>query len=268
MPNVPPYLGRDRCPERRVVRNNRVTAPTRNSLDSTAPYIISPRNSLVLSDRPWFRWNAVAGVTTYRVEIPRLGWQVETTDTQIRYLGETLLEPGRRYRLLVEADNGKTSRQGDEVTGFTLVDASIAQQVNSQIAQLEQQELSQESLTLAIAFLYLEYDLQAEAVEVLTGAIARGIESVSIDRLLGEVYYQSGLAELARSSFEKALMLARSLSDLEAQALTLSSLGKVEQLLGNPNEAIAYLEQAQTNYQQLGDEMEVQQLEEAIEEIR
>ncbi|MDJ0577978.1 MAG: hypothetical protein QNJ65_22815, partial [Xenococcaceae cyanobacterium MO_234.B1] len=79
------------------------------------PYIISPRNTALLNNRPILRWNAVPGATRYEVLVQdaslTLDWQTETSNTEIEYPGEPPLQPDSYYLLIVETDKGNSSEE-------------------------------------------------------------------------------------------------------------------------------------------------------------
>ncbi len=240
--------------------------------NETIPYIISPRNTALLTNRPILRWNAVPGATRYQVRVQDAGltldWQTETSNTQIEYPGKPLLQPDSYYLLIVETDKGKSSEeeQGTDLS-FTLLDVQKAESVRTEVAQLKQQELTQEAEGLALAYLYQSYDLKAEAIESLEGLVKQQSQTVAVYQLLGDLYLQVGLSQQAKSPYLKALELAQNNEDVEGQAETQVGLGEAEYGLNDKEEAIAWLKKAQENYLLLGDRSQVQALEKRITEV-
>ncbi|NEP53445.1 MAG: hypothetical protein F6K65_33480, partial [Moorea sp. SIO3C2] len=84
-------------------RPNRRRRPSRNS-NKKIPYIISPRDTALLTNRPILRWNAVPGATRYKVRVQdasfTFDWQTETSNTEIEYSGPPL-QPDFSYRVIV-----------------------------------------------------------------------------------------------------------------------------------------------------------------------
>ena len=228
---------------------------------SAIPYIISPRNTSLLNDRPILRWNAVSGATSYIVQVQGSGvdWQQKTVATEIEYPGEPPLEKGLRYRVTVVADNGASSRSERRV-GFTVLDDQKADSVLAAVEKLKQQGLTKEAEGLALAHLYRGNNLQAEAIELLEGLVKGGSQTVAVYRLLGDIYQQGGLSRLAKERYLKALELADA-GDVEGQAAIQAGLGEADYALGNEDEAVQWLEKATAGYEGLGDKSQVQELE-------
>jgi hypothetical protein len=81
---------------------------------SAHPYIISPRRTLLLDDKPLIRWNAVPNATRYTVRLREPSgviWQTEVKQVEVRYSGTPVLQPGVGYALIVEADTGASSTE-------------------------------------------------------------------------------------------------------------------------------------------------------------
>lgn len=264
----------DGCPSGTpiVTRPNSRRSPSR-APNETIPYIISPRNTALLTNRPILRWNEVPGATRYQVRVQDAGltldWQTETSNTQIEYPGEPPLQPDSYYLLIVETDNGKSSEeeQGTDLS-FTLLDAQKTESVGTEVAQLKQQQLTQEVEGLTLAYLYQSYDLKAEAIELLEGLVKQGSETAAVYQLLGDLYLQVGLNQQAKTPYLQALEIAQRTEDLEGQAKAQFGLGKVEYGLGKKTETIEWLTQAQTNYQKLGDRSKVEEVQQWIKDFQ
>ncbi|MDJ0599144.1 MAG: tetratricopeptide repeat protein [Crocosphaera sp.] len=255
--------------KRTETRPNGGSGPTR-APNETIPYIISPRNTDLLTNRPILRWNAVSGATHYKVRIQDAGltldWQTETSNTEIQYPGEPPLQPDSYYLLIVETDQGESSEEEQGVDlSFTVLDTQKAQSVQTEVAQLKQQKLSQEAEGIALAYLYESYNLKAEAIELLEGLVKQGNQTVAIYQLLGDLYLQVGLSKQAKSPYLQALELAKATEDVEGQAEAQFGLGQVEV---QKTEAIGWLTQAQTNYQKLGDMPKVEEVQQWIKDFQ
>jgi Tetratricopeptide repeat len=241
--------------------------------NETIPYIVSPRNTALLTNRPIFRWNAVPGATRYQVRVQDAGltldWQTETSDTKIEYPGEPPLQPDSYYLLIVKTDTGKSSEeeQGSDLS-FTLLDVQKAKSVRTEVVKLKQQQLTQEAEGLALAYLYQSYNLKAEAIELLEGLVKQGSQTGTVYQLLGNLYLQVGLSQQAKSPYLKALEIAQRTEDVEGKAEAQVGLGQVEYGLGKKTEAIEWLTQAQTNYQKLGDKSKVQEVQQWIKDFQ
>ncbi|NEO90820.1 MAG: tetratricopeptide repeat protein [Moorea sp. SIO3G5] len=264
----------DGCGSRQQIatRPNRRRRPSR-APNETIPYIISPRNTALLTNRPILRWNAVEGATSYRVLVQDAGltldWETKTSNTEIDYSGPPL-QPDSYYLVTVKTNTGKSSEeeQGAEVN-FTVLDAQKAESVESEVAklkqQLKQQQLTQEAEQLGLAYLYQRYDLKAEAIALLEGLVKQQTQTVAVYQLLGDLYQEVGLSQQGKRLYSQALELAKGTGNLEGQAEAQVGLGLVE---GKKTQAIGWLTEAQSNYQKLGDRTKVKQVKQWIKNFQ
>lgn len=197
------------------------------------PYIITPRATLILNDRPLLRWNAI-DTESYQVKVigDGVNWEVQVQENQVRYSGELPLQPGGNYQVIVYANN-EASSLDEEVQGFgfKLVDERTGQRLQHQIAQLQQQSLSETGKALAIAHLYSSEGLFAEAIATLETLANNETQTAAVYRLLGELYWQIGLPLLAEQSYKRAIELAVSPKDAEDKAAAQTGLGEIYRVL-------------------------------------
>ncbi|NEP61934.1 MAG: tetratricopeptide repeat protein [Symploca sp. SIO2G7] len=237
--------------------------------NSSIPYIISPRRTNLLNPQPKLRWNPVPGATSYTVSIKGEGvdWKTKVSDTQIVYPGEQPLQPGGYYLLIVRADTGASSTDEPIIPGglgFSLLEATSAQQVRSQAAEIAQQPWTKQAKTLALVNLYLKYGLTFEAVEMLEDLVNGGVETAPIYNKVGELYLNFlALAPQAKTYYAQAVKLADS-NDIEEQTVAQEGLGQVQARFGNQDEAIRLLTMARDGYEALGDTERVSQLEKQL----
>jgi hypothetical protein len=259
------------------------------------PYIIAPRHTLLLSDRPVFKWNAVPGATHYTLRLmgaQDMIWeQASVQTTLIAYSGQTPLEAGRHYALVVSAHPGKSS--GVETTAgvdFIILRQPEAEAVRSEIERIKQAGLSEAMTALKLAEMYADYTLPnqgresyglpndtfksyhltAGAIDTLQSLITNGQESPEIYRMLGDMYWQSGLALLARDAYLRSIDLASSLSvdDREERLLAQERLGDIYSAIRDPSQAMAWYSRARVNYLFLGDEQRANGLQQKILELK
>ena len=252
-------------------RNNRRT-PSR-APNETIPYIISPRNTALLNNRPILRWNAVPGATRYKVRVQDAGltlnWQTETNNTQIGYLADKPpLQPGYNYSLIVETEQGKSSEKEEGIDlSFTVLDTQEAESVRTELDKLKQLKLTQEAATLGLAYLYQSYDLKAEAIKLLETLLKRGSQLGAVYQLLGDLYLQVGLSQQAKNPYLQAMELAKQTEDIEGQAEAQEGLGEAYYGLNNKEDAVAWLKKAKDNYIVLGEQSKPEELNKRIAEI-
>ena len=255
-----------RCPDRgddKIAWNN---API--------PYIISPRRTQLLGNKPTLRWNPVAGATSYKLSIlenkAKLNWEMTVNGTEAVYPGEPVLKPGVKYRLIVEANTGVSSEsplvEGD--TEFRLLDEKDAEAVKEAVRTIEQQVPNAASQKLAIAQIYRSANLNAEAIETLESLLAAGVETAPIYRMLGEMYQgRSQLMPQAEIYYKKAIDAAKS-DDIEELTDARYGLAQVYSSMRNYPEAIQYLKLSKEGYQSLGDLPMVEKIEKQLQDAQ
>ena len=259
------------CPqssEPQLVRGESAIGNTRGSSDPLIPYIISPRATSLLDLTPTLRWNSVPGAKKYSLRISGTDWQAESNNTEYVYDGQAPLQSGVDYLLIVEADNGKSSQdEGAPGLGFSLLSDEEAGHVHAAAAMIEELTLSDKAKGFALAQLYSGQGLHAEAAELLEGLADAESPAANVCRALGDLYQQVGLPILAESNYTNALDLAEAIGDIEGTAAAQAGLGEVYAALGNKNEAVRWLTQAQTGYENLGDSQRASQIATQIAEL-
>lgn len=243
-------------------RNGR-TANPRGPEDALVPYVISPRNTAVLSDRPDLRWNAVPGVNQYQVSLMNgetLLWTKEAPTSRISYPTDAEpLKPGIHYRLVIEAANGRISTEEEPITSFTLLSesqAAIVQQAEAQFAPPTTLETA-----LPRANFYAGFELYSEAINTLETIVAEGTTSATLYRQLGDWYTRSGLSLEAEDRYLRAIPLAA--NDLAEQARIQAALGELYEAIA-PQEAAKYLTQAKESYEKLDNQLKAKEMQERI----
>ncbi|MGK7927139.1 MAG: tetratricopeptide repeat protein [Spirulina sp.] len=248
--------------------------------DTSIPFSVSPRRTKVLKSEPILRWNPVAGATSYLVTVTgvsedgrEMEWSEKTTDTSIVYIpqsDEQVLQPGWDYLLVVETDTGIASFEEPVQLGgmgFQLLDETEEQEVRSRQYSFIQQSISLEAKGLAIARLFLEYDLISEAILLLESVVPMS-ETAALHLLIGELYQDRLLiAPPAAKHYQRAIALADE-ANLEEKALAYEGLGRVRTAMQNFTEAIDLLTTARGIYEELGNRDRVEELDKTIQELR
>lgn len=223
--------------------------PTRDPLNTRIPYIISPNRTWLVNNKPTLRWTAVPGATSYvvRVSGPGVNWVREVKNNSIIYSGEPSLRPVEQgYLLTVQADNGEPSAKAI----FGLLDTHQATRVKTAQERITNQNLPAEAKILALVELYIGQELIAEATEQLE-TVAAGSQTAAIHYLLGDLYAQVELFPQALLSYQQAVKLAKITKDIEGQAMAAYRLGEVYTVLGNPDKAAYWLQQARQGHEVL-----------------
>jgi predicted negative regulator of RcsB-dependent stress response len=261
------------CPRGTASRPRKVARGQTRGQNALTPYIISPRNTDLLSDRPLLKWNPVTGATRYQVKLQGggLDWQTETNETQVLYGGQEPLKLGVKYLLIVTTTTDKEASSKKEVGAdlmFGLMTTEKAKVVKEEATNLKKQGLSPEAETLALAYLYEGNNLKAEAIALLQPLSQQKSQNRVVYSLLGDLLLQTNLNQQAQQAYEQALALAQKSGDQEGEAEAQSGLGEASFGLGKKEEALSWLKKAQASYGALGDESQAQVLAQRIEKIQ
>ncbi|MDJ0553779.1 MAG: tetratricopeptide repeat protein [Microcoleaceae cyanobacterium MO_207.B10] len=233
------------------------------AITDNIPYLISPRHTLLLPDKPLIlRWNPVAGATRYTVRIKSPSeyiWETEVTENQALYSGNIPLKTGLRYKVIVHTDTEVSSldeespfsKQDYLGIGFAVISKSKQQEILVKNEQLTQ-KLDGEAQVLSIAEFYQQQGLNAEAIAILESFINSGNYTSAVYRILGEIYQQIQLPELAKDYFFKSAKLTE-VDDVVGSAKIEAALGEVYATLGSKEEAIRWLKLAFNKYEKLGE---------------
>lgn len=263
------------CPSR-PPGNGRSILPPR-PVDRYIPYIISPRATRLLSDTPTLRWNDATDASSFTVTVRGRGlsWTKQFSREQVCqdgickvvYPGDEPLQPGVSYKLVVEADTNRASTEDTTGgLGFKLIESDRAEEVQEIARRIEEQDVPKEFKILALAELYADYDLTAEAIETLEG-LEQDEKIAPVYRLLGDLYRRIGLVLEAEVEYLEAVELAKATENLEALAAASAGLGEVQYARGNREEGVSLLEEAKAIYEQLEDRERVGELEERLAQL-
>ena len=232
------------------------------------PYLITPRRSKLLNNRPLIRWQSVPGATSYTLKVrdvkaSKVVWETKIEGTEVVYGGEQTLQENTSYRLIVEAeiDSNTTissTQESERVQSLKLIDGETATKVNLAKENIEQQQWDEITKKLAIANLYLQDELVSEAVLILEDLVKNSSATRAIYRQLGDLYFQKLLlVPQARDYYLRALTLS---GDLEETTVIQEELSRVYRSLGEKEEAIKWLNLAKAGYESLGDYEQVEEL--------
>lgn len=266
-PNVPRSNG----------RGDKLATGTIGGTNPNIPYIISPRHTLLLSRTPILRWNPVVGAKRYVVKIlspTGVVWQTETAKSEIQYPGQPILQPGVPYSLVVQSDNSgvSTADTGSNIEFRILRDAEH-RIIESQLSNLLSAKRLPTAVALSLSDYYSDYTLPpaaepayrlSEAEAATYGLVAEGIEILSpliqaktssplVYRMLGDLYWQTGLVLPAIEQYHKAIAFSKKPEELENSTEAQLRLGEIYAATGDRSLAIKWYERAKEGYLLLGD---------------
>ncbi|NER24951.1 MAG: hypothetical protein F6J96_30470 [Symploca sp. SIO1C2] len=257
--------------------NNNRCPISRNEEDPNTPYLISPRNTKITESQPLLNWNPVEGATSYRVEFVGTDWSTEVEGTLARYDGEEVLQTDWYYEVTITAYAGEKDIAVSSGAGFTILSEEEYQQLEVVAKELEEQFSQRQVLAIALVNLYRDYELYADAIDVLQYLLSEGQQRAGVYQLLGQTYWDVDLLALAKAQFLKALEAAESEENLELQGSLQASLGEVTDLLATTQEgfqeAVDWLQGALVSYQGLEEltveeEARIAEIEERLVEVK
>ena len=240
------------------------------------PYVISPRRTALLDSRPNLRWHPVAEASHYTATLLKNGteevWSEETTATEINYPSDSpALEPGVEYILVVETDTEAFSLDAPTLpggVGFRLLDEEKAEEIRAAKAEIQNLDLDETAKALALAFLYSENGLTAEAIAILESLAASTTDSSPIHHQLGNLYWNYlSLSAEASEHYQQAAALAET-ERLELLAEAKDKLGQFEEERGNIDKATEFLSAARELYDSLGDWLRVRELDLKLNQMK
>lgn len=260
-------------------------------IDDTIPYIISPRNSLVLKSEPIIRWNKVYGAREYTVEVissEGLIWRTNTKDTQIIYAGEPL-KRSRPYNIVITTDTGKSSIKDTPANiGFEILGDEI-NYLQTKLAQIPTNDLSIEVYAMTLSHFYRDYvdsvlptideeflkgvfnfyyNLNSEAIPVLEHLVQQGKKSPLIYRNIGDLYIKIGVFRIAENYYLKTINLSKNPEDLEDKTLAHHNLGWMYEEINDFEKSLNHYKQAKDGYTLLGDFDMTKKIQTDIEELK
>lgn len=267
-------------------------AGTLGGINPFIPYLITPRHTLLLSSTPTFRWNAIPKTTQYTVNLrgsTGVVWQKQVKNNFLVYPGLPRLQPGTNYSLVIKANTGKTSQdEGTSNLDFRVLRKSEAAAIEAEVIKITKLGLSEQVTALMLANLYSRYtlpqdaisayglsadifksyNLSADAIATLETSAKIGKQSIIIYRSLGDIYWQTGLAQKAIDNYLAAIKLTKNDEDLEEKILAQFALGEVYAATDDNKQAINWYSQAKDGYTLLGDSRRADFLKKQIESLQ
>ena len=245
-------------------------AALRGEQGDQVPYIMRPRNSALLSDRPELQWNTLPGVDSYTVSLIGDDGQerppVTAEGGELAWpAGWPSLEQRATYVLVVEGGGTRSDEGNEQHTGlgFWLLETADAEQVRALESRLRAQSLGSSAADLLVAELYLGRDLRAEASQLLEG-LSASTGSASVWLALGKAYLETGLTAEAGGALDRAAVLASETGERQVEAAALVGLGLAARLEDESATAEIHLQDARALYEQIGDQDGVEQVEQLL----
>ena len=261
-------------------------------IDDTIPYLITPRHTLLLNDRPKMRWNAVAGAKEYTVSLLADGkpsWEKVSTKNELQYDGPKLI-PGVSYAFIITTDTGVSSTRdrdpkslklsknldfrimrSEEVSTFLPKDLSDIDAILRTAKAYREYRIPENRTNLYKLNLYnyTSYGLMAEAVQILEAYLLSNKDSRLTRLALAEMYLELGLLKLAEKNFLMVIEGANRETDFEEQLKAHSLLGLMyEKYFKDTCKAIFYYEKAASDFTSIEDSTSAQNYQESANSIK
>jgi tetratricopeptide (TPR) repeat protein len=142
------------------------------------------------------------------------------------------------------------------------------ERVKSEVGAIDKQVPNENAQKLAIANLYLNTNLIAEAIEILENIQKAGVETPPINRALGDMYLEKlQLVPQAEVYYSKAINTAKP-DDIEELTAARYGLGQVHSAMRNNLEAMKYLRMAKDGYTTLGDLPMAEKVEKQLQDLQ
>lgn len=210
------------------------------------PRIISPYDTALLNDKPSLSWFTIQATNNYNLSLtdvtglePKQETSVnnpsKTAEGEIRidYPFERPLQPGSRYKLLVE---GKIESAGNRAAPgearFKMLSREEIDRVRDIVDKINKLNLpTEQKILLDLSSVYSAKHLVYEMREILEQMAKDGNQTPQIYRSLGDIYSKQGLLDLAKRRYEQAVNLATAQRDNNELEAARSALERVNDVL-------------------------------------
>lgn len=190
-----------------------VAAPTlRSGSSATTPEPLEPRSSDVLTDRPAFRWRAVAGAVRYTVRLSNDRgelWSQDCEQPELAFPANATALADGEYLWEVQAfgDRGPLERASATFRVLPAIESDAVRTVLGRIQASAGGEDTAAGRYLGGAYLFQRGMLNA-AAEQFSALTRLAPGSPAPHEALGDVYRAVGLTDLADAAYEKARSLS------------------------------------------------------------
>ncbi len=193
---------------------------------SSAPILLSPRNTAIRQARPDFYWQPISGAAGYRLSVKTTDgqtWHRETRATHLAY-------PQNAPSLGSEGVNTVRLEAMDvalppDLGIFWLLDRAELDQIAQAEAEIQSLPLGRSAKTFLMAQVYGRWNLRSDAIQLLEDLI-RSESSVASDvwLQLGNLYLETALYAQAESAYQHALSTATAIDHDHSRAVALIGL--------------------------------------------
>lgn len=238
---------------------------TRKPVNALIVLVVAPRATAVLSPEPIIRWQAVEGAAQYRVSVA--DWTSPIiAKTETRYPESAPpLNPETGYRAVVTIVAPQSlagiSSADDQTPGlgFTVLKPDEAKRIRMSELGIQRLDISETAKKLLVSDLYANAGLKSEALAVLEDLFSKSSNS-AVALMLGKLYDQVSLPQLAETWYRKAFQLAVNEDRIEPQAQSLEGIAFIIRDLRGRKAADQFVSQAIDKYRALGSQNDEKRL--------
>lgn len=262
------YEGGIPCPGPTVLikRKGSEIVPLKGKTLDFIPYIISPRQTKLMTASPILKWNPLSGVTTYNIIVrgDGLKWDAEVAATEMEYpLDAPRLVPGATYKLIVVGGSHSSEEEKTPGIGFSLLSSKEMDEVKAEETKIKGLALENVASRFIIGHLYASEELRSEAITIFE-ALSTELEQPAIYRALGDLCLEVRLYFYAQERYARALELSKEMGDKEGEAAALAGLGLAYYGDRNNDEALKHLRAALATYGEIGDSEKIAEVSKAL----
>jgi hypothetical protein len=156
------------CPNWNVIIDKAPPDGILGGINPNIPYLISPRHTLLLTNTPTIRWNAVYGAKHYTLSLLnniQVVWRTQVKDSVVNYQGKPALQPVVPYSIEVVTNTGKSSTEDKALSlNFIILRPTEVTSIKNQVAKITQISMSQQLKALTLANYYSSYALPRKLI--------------------------------------------------------------------------------------------------------
>lgn len=184
--------------------------------ERNTPTLLNPYSSALLNTRPYLSWYAMAGATSYTVQVKGkdVNWERTVSKNALPYPQEQpAMQYGNVYKVTVIANQGDSPVTASSSVLIVSPESEV-QQVRATVKQIQNLNLPQDETAFDLDTVYMSQDLLTEAINTLKARIQAGSQNPTLYRILGDRYLEAGLPDSAKREYTTAAVLAKKADNL------------------------------------------------------
>lgn len=214
--NAPPRQTQQlrRCGAQEIYLCVRPKGPNDQTLALRLTY---PYGRVVSTMTPALRWHREPQAHHYMVQVEGKGvnWQQNVASPSLSYpKNRPPLQQGQAYKITIAAYNQQNALLNVKQSVLNVLPHSTVQAMNDRVEQVRGLNLGEDEATvLDLTSIYLTHGLLHDAIVALQARADAGSRTPLLYRVLADCYLTVGRSDLAKPHYEKAISLAKAVSD-------------------------------------------------------